>query len=337
MLTSAGRRDYLVRLFRNALDNKGKVFAADVDPTAPALQEADMGLVVPAVTEPAYIPTLMEVCSRNTIGLVVPLNDYELPILAAHRTEFASAGVRVVVSEPDIVETCLDKLATVRFCRENGIATPVTTTAREVLEAGGIRQFNYPVVVKPRWGSGSVGMEVVNDPSELDAILHLVGRNVAGSLSVAQGEVSWVDGVIVQEFIEGVEYGLDVVNDLEGRYTATLARRKLLMRSGETDRATTVCDQRLARFGERLGKLLGHVGNLDCDVIEQHGVFYCLDLNPRFGGGYPFSHLAGADIPKCLVAWAQQETVDPRWLQIEPGVTGAKYDLVKRVASPHDS
>jgi carbamoyl-phosphate synthase large subunit len=121
---------------------------------------------------------------------------------------------------------------------------------------------------------------------------------------------------------------MDVVNDLWGAYAATLGRRKLAMRSGNTDRAVTVADPALDRLGRTLGSRLGHVGCLDCDVLAPESGYLVLDLNPRMGGGYPFSHLAGANVPAALVAWAGGENADPSWFRSAPDVTVSKFDGV---------
>jgi carbamoyl-phosphate synthase large subunit len=127
---------------------------------------------------------------------------------------------------------------------------------------------------------------------------------------------------------------LDVVNDLDGEHSCTLVRRKLSMRAGETDRAVTVKDSRLEELGEIIGRNLRHVGVLDCDAIVTADGCYVLDMNPRFGGGYPFSHLAGANLPAALIAWASGEQPDPDWLRVAPDVLASKCDGLVRVPRP---
>lgn len=116
--------------------------------------------------------------------------------------------------------------------------------------------------------------------------------------------------ILIQEVIKGPEYGLDIVNDLDGKYRGVSVKQKLAMRSGETDKAITVDNADIREIGATIGKALGHIGNLDCDVLERDGEYYVLELNPRFGGGYPFSQEAGVNIPKAIVAWVKGEDVD---------------------------
>lgn len=334
LFTSAGRRVYLLEFFRQALDGTGEILAVDADRNAPALQHADVAFVVPRVTEPQYVDVLLDICTRHGVGMVVPLNDVELPVLARRRGDFERRGIRLVVSDPHVIAVCLDKYAAASVCRRYGIAVPDTWLAQDLLRGGATSLLTYPVIVKPRWGSASIGVMLAETERELRSVVDYVRSKVAKSVLAALGNLDPTgETVIVQEFIEGAEYGVDVINDLDGRHAATLGRRKLGMRAGETDRAVTVSDDRLIAFGERISRALHHIGNLDCDVVDRDGTLYCIDLNPRFGGGYPFSHLAGADLPRALLAWAEGTPVNPRWLAIKPGVVGAKFDTVQAITS----
>jgi carbamoyl-phosphate synthase large subunit len=103
-------------------------------------------------------------------------------------------------------------------------------------------------------------------------------------------------------------------------------RRKLRQRAGQTDRAESVRHEQLEAIGEEIGRHLGHIGLLDCDAIVNASGCYILDINPRIGGGYPFSHLAGANIPAALVAWMRGEEPEPTWLRATPRARVARYD-----------
>ena len=145
----------------------------------------------------------------------------------------------------------------------------------------------------------------------------------SNNLLVKTGE----DTLIVQEQIQGVEYGLDVVNDLQGHFAACLVKRKLAMRAGETDAAETVDNQELESFGKMIGEKLGHIGLLDVDVIVDREGPCLLEANPRFGGHYPFSHEAGANIPAALIAWSEGKDPNPEWLRVNTNIRCIK-DIV---------
>jgi carbamoyl-phosphate synthase large subunit len=326
LLTCAGRRNYLMQFFRDALGPEGKVFAADASAHASALREADAAFVLPRLDDPTYLDQLLAVCRERRVDLLISLNDYELPLLARHRDCFRAIGTFPVISSPAVIETCYDKWRSFRFLETHGIPTARTyrslDATREALATGAIA---FPLVVKPRWGSGSCGIERAHDAGELALVYALATKRHARSLPVEQCADP---PILIQEWLGGDEYGLDVINDLEGRYAATLAKRKLLMRAGETDRAITVRHTGLERLGEALGGALGHIGNLDCDVFVSGETCTVLEMNPRFGGGYPFAHTAGANLPAALIAWARGETPDPAWLTLTPNIAAAKCDRI---------
>lgn len=326
LLSCAGRRNYLVEYFRDAT-GVDVVVATDASPYAPALSEADVGIVVPLVTDPKYVDTLERICVEHHVDLIVSLNDLELPVLARQRDRFAAIGTVVAVSRAEVVDLCFDKWKTVQFLEAAGIATPSTFLTLEDAQAaidGGT--LHFPVVLKPRWGTASIGIEFPTHYEDLVNAFHTVRERVLQSMIGDASRTDLERCVLIQEKLTGPEFGLDIVNDLEGSYVATFAKRKLSMRAGETDRAITVIDEQLTRLGCAIGTSLRHVGNLDCDVFMEDGRPVVLEMNPRFGGGYPFSHIAGANIPAAMVAWTRGSDPDPSWFRITPDIAAAKCD-----------
>lgn len=306
LFSCAGRRDYLLNYFRRALCGKGKVIATDMRMDSTACSAADVVEIMPAIDTPNYLEQLMAVCLKHQVDLVIPLNDLELTLLARHRDEFASIGTHVVVSDPEVVMTCLDKLQAERFLRLNGFNTPRTyTTTKEALTAIEKGELSFPIVIKPRLGSGSLCMERADNEEELRFLVPFMEKRLRESILYKLEKTMPL--VLMQEYIDGVEFGLDVINDLQSVYQTTVVKRKLNMRAGETEKATVIADAELQHLGERLGRALQHRGNLDCDIIMREGTAYVLDLNPRFGGGFPFSYLSGVDLPDAIIHWAKQQ------------------------------
>jgi carbamoyl-phosphate synthase large subunit len=299
------------------------------------MQEADRAFVLPAVSEPCYADRLFELCGSQQVRLLVPLNDLELPLLAKMRDELRRIGTVAVISSEQVIETCFDKWATFMALKQRDTQTARTylslEQARSALERG---EVGFPLVVKPRWGTASIGIEYAEDLNELEWSYQLLRRRIQRTIVWQVSARDAERSLLIQERLGGQEYGLDVVNDLQGQYVTTFARRKLRMRAGETDRALTLADDQLAALGERLGRSIGHVGNLDCDVMVDGGRVSVLEMNPRFGGGYPFSHHAGADLPSVLLAWADGRQPDARWLTIRPDVIAAKCDRLVAVHVP---
>jgi carbamoyl-phosphate synthase large subunit len=327
MLTCAGRRNYLVKFFQDALRGRGQVFAADASGDAPALRQADQSFVLPPINEAGYIDTLLSLCRRHRILLLISLNDLELPILARHSARFLEVGTIPVISSPQVVDTCSDKWGTFKFLKGSDLEAPETyLSLAEVREALARGETSFPLVIKPRWGTASIGIEYSDDYQELELGYALAKKRLPRTLLRAINATDPERCILIQKRLSGQEYGLDVVNDLDGQYACTFVKKKLAMRAGETDRAMTVRSNWLEGIGAVIGRRLGHIGVLDCDAIVTEDSCYVLDMNPRFGGGYPFSHVAGANLPAVLVAWANREQPDANWLRVEPNIMASKFD-----------
>jgi carbamoyl-phosphate synthase large subunit len=327
MLTCAGRRNYLVKFFQEALSGRGEVFAGDASAYAPALRQADKSFLLPPLNQTAYIDSLLTLCQRHRVLLLISLNDLELPLLARHSARFREVGTTPVISSPEVVDVCFDKWRTFEFLKACGLEAPNTylslADAREAVARGDIA---FPLVVKPRWGTASIEIHYSDDDEELELDYTLARKRLPRTFLREINATDPERCILIQKRLCGQEYGLDVVNDLEGQYVCTFVKRKLAMRAGETDQAITVKSDWLEGIGEVIGRKLGHIGVLDCDAIVTEDSCYVIDLNPRFGGGYPFSHMAGANLPAVLVAWANREHPDVHWLRVEPNIMASKCD-----------
>lgn len=328
LFTSAGRRAYLIRYFREALGENGRIFAANSSPISTALEAADEGVVTPLIYDDGYIPFLLDYCREKQIDALMSLFDVDLPVLAKHKAEFAAVGTRVLVSDPELVGVCNDKWLTYCFLQESGFASiPTWLDPEEALQAVRRGELSFPLIVKPRWGMGSLSIFEAENEEELQVFYAKVRREIFRSYLKYESAFDAEHCVLIQKKMIGQEYGLDNINDLNGNYVATILRKKLAMRSGETDCAEIVEDPLLLAEAKKLAGLTRHVGLMDADLIVSDGIPYFLEMNARFGGGYPFSHLAGADMPAAIVAWLRGEEADPAWFRAEPGVMGQK-DIV---------
>ncbi len=334
LLTCAGRRNFLVEFFQSELAGRGRVVACDTSRSAPALSVADEGLIVPPMNDPGYFDALLSICHEHEIRLLISVNDLELAGLSRRADDFREIGTIAVVSRPAVIAQCQDKWTTFQALRECGIATPETyLTPAAVREAVASGSLEFPIIVKPRWGSSSIGFERIENDRELSLAYEWGTIQVRRSIFWNLTQSNCDECLVFQPQLAGDEYGMDVVNDLEGRHVATLVRRKMVMRYGNTDRAMTVADHPLEQVGTAIGLRLGHIGSLDCDVMLTEAGPHVLDLNPRVGGGYPFSHVAGANLPAALMAWANGEEADPAWFKPRPGVVASRCDEMMIVNS----
>lgn len=324
LLTSAGRRGYLVKYFREALSGKGFVHVGNSSPVSPAFAYADYHVVTPLIYDDNYIPFLLQYCKKNDIKAIISLFDIDLYVLASHKKEFSDNGITVIVSETDVISVCNDKWNTYNFLKGNGFNAPLTYISKEdFFTAYKNGMISFPVIVKPRWGMGSIGVYIADNKEELDVFYAKVKRDIASSYLKYESTQDTEKSVLIQQMIDGQEYGLDVINDLKGNYKNTIVRMKYAMRSGETDCALIVDNEKIKAVGEKLSATLKHIGNLDSDVfVSNDNNIFVLELNARFGGGYPFSHMAGVNLPKTIINWLNN--CSEEYLCAKPGVLAQK-------------
>ena len=331
LFTCAGRRTYLLKYFRENLNEGDKIIATDMQLSAPALQAADVKLQVPAVYDPKYIDIVLDICQKHKVDALISLNDLELPILAKNKPRFEAVGVVPIVSDPDVIDICFDKYKTARWVESIGLKAPKTFVrlgdAKKALADG---EIAFPLFMKPRWGSGSIGLETIDDMEELEIYYHLLMKKIKKTI-LATASVG-DEYMMIQEKLTGKEFGLDVMNDLKGKNVGVSVKKKLAMRAGETDKAVTVDLPEVREIGKRVGECLHHIGNLDMDIMQRANGDYCvLELNPRFGGGYPFSYEAGVNFPQAIIDWLKGKDVASSLLQPSYGKMFAKNDYLVEV------
>lgn len=331
LFTCAGRRTYLLKYFKENLAEGDKIVATDMQLSAPALQAADVKIQVPAVYDPEYVNITLRICKEQHIDALFSLNDLELPILAENKARFEALGVKVVVSDPKVIDIAFDKYKTAQWVESLGLTAPKTfirlDDCKKALAAG---EIAFPLFMKPRWGSGSIGLESIADMEELDIYYGLLMKKIKKTI-LATASVG-DEYIMIQEKLMGNEYGLDVMNDLYGKTVGVSVKRKLAMRAGETDKAVTVDLPEVREMGRKIGEALGHIGNLDVDIMQRADGAYCvLELNPRFGGGFPFSYEAGVNFPKALILMIKGEDFDPQMLVPEYGRMFSKNDYLMEI------
>jgi len=314
LLLSSGRQVFLVQAFRSALNgsaDSGKILVADIDPFAPALAVADLGLVAPRTADDGFAPWLLEVCRSHAPLLILTLHERDLYVLEPMRGEFNDLGALLVGIPTGALDICMDKQKLSEMCAEIGVSAPATWPGDSLAD---MSPNSLPLILKKRAGRGSRGQQFINNPEKLSDLC-----------------ISDLSDWCIQQVITGTEFGIDVINDLNGRFVTVFAREKIAMREGETAAARTVDAGRFSVVARALSERFAHQGCMDVDVIVYGEEVMLLDVNPRFGGGYPFSHLAGADLPAALVSWASGDEPDPRWLQPKVGLLAAKASTVVRL------
>lgn len=311
LLTSTGRRTYLVNYFKDALQGKGKVYASNSILTY-ALTQADKYVITPNIYDDGYIEFLLEYCHNENITVIISLFDIDLPILAKHKNRFEKNGITVIVSDYSVTQICNDKWQTYNFLNTIGIKQVATYISLDAVK-NDLRsnKLNFPLILKPRWGMGSIGIYEVDNEVELEVLYNKLKNKIFETYLKYESVQDPFSCILIQEKINGQEYGLDVLNDLQSCYVTTIAKKKIAMRAGETDIAEIVNAASFETLGKKISSSLRHIANLDVDCfVTDDGEIVVLEMNCRFGGQYPFSHLAGVDFPQQIVNWIQGKVTD---------------------------
>ncbi len=282
LFTSVGRRVSLVHEFRRAardLRVSLTIHAADHLEMAPALQVADHKAIVPSIRTDGYVQAILDYCRTHAIHALIPLIDTELLPLSNAADRFREVGTEPILSSHEVVSIARDKILTAEFLLAHGFLTPRILSPEEFASA------TYPLFVKPRRGSASQGIRKVNDARELEMFL-----------------ATHPDS-IVQEFIAGQEYTVDVFADLGGTPRCAVPRLRHETRSGEVSKGETVRHARIIDASMRLVRELGGcrgMVTIQC-FLTPDGRIVFIEINPRFGGGVPLSIRAGADSPRWIL------------------------------------
>lgn len=335
LVTSTGRRNDFIYFFREAykkLHISGQIIVCDPEYNAPSLQMGDVSYVTPPYSDPDYVRTLLDICEKHNVKGVFPLNDLEVCSLAQQKPNFEQRGIQVFVTDPVTINKLRDKGNYEEMMGALGIAVPRTFTnlaaAKDSLLSGNVQ---FPLILKPRNGSASVAIEYANTMEELKyAYLHVIEKISFAAISTIT-KVKPEKNILIQEVIVGDKYSVDIFNDLEGRYLTHFIRKQLMMRGGDVDRCLTCDHEKLGVMAQLIGERLGHVGYLNMDVYDDGKNYYVIDINPRIGGGYSFSHKAGADIPAAVLALLLHKPVQKEWLIQETGIEYARHDEVTAI------
>ena len=296
---------YLVRQFQQVLRGRGKVIALDTNFDSPAMRVADELDLAPPAHDPGYADWLLTLALRTPAGLVCSLHDVEGFALAQQRQRCVDAGIVALLPTPEWARLCLDKLACGVFLRTAGLEAPWTSTSLAEAAAGLAQgDLQFPLVIKARLGYGSLALVDRHDWAQLTSAYRQAAIELADSPEQAVFPLLEDERVLIQLWVVGKEYRLELLHDLRGRYAAHFIGESHQMRFGESESVTTCDPDLLDNLPHRLSAVFGHSGIWGLDWIWDGERATILDINPRFTGAYPFYHLAGANAPAAIVAWA---------------------------------
>ncbi len=286
LFCSVGRRARLLRNVKETIGRTGLIVGTDLQSTAPALQFCDRQYVVPRITDPTYIDTILNICKENDVKAITTLIDPEIEILAENTDKFKAIGVIPLCPAPKSAIYCFNKYELYKYATERGIRTPLTfhdwDEFKSALAEG---RISFPVFMKPICGSGSVGAHKVHN--------------------LEQAEADWNSGehdYIIQELMTGGDCDADVyVDTFSHKAVAAFSKRKIETRIGGASKTCSFKDPKLFKFIQEICEVFEFNGPLDMDFFIKDGEYYLSEINPRFGGAYLHAYGAGVDFIQCIV------------------------------------
>ena len=320
LFSSVGRRAQLIECFRESLRDlsfSGGILGMDCSKIAPAAYLVDEFIPVPRCTDPEFVPRVLEICLQHRVSLVVPTIDTELAVYAACREKFARAGITVLVSSPETVDICADKIRTHHWFVQNGLPTVRQAIPPEVLQDPGAWQF--PLIAKPRWGSASEGVVRVHSAEML--------------LAISRERPD----LIIQEPAIGQEHTVNLLVDRSGQCVCAVPHLRMEVRGGEASKGTTVKHVALMDLARRVVQHLpGAYGPLNIQAfVGPEGRTMLIEMNPRFGGGFPLAFRAGAHFPRWILEELLEIASSSSFTNWQEGLAMLRYDTA--VFLPHEA
>lgn len=298
LFTSVGRRVELMQAFRNAadrLDMSLTIIGVDITKSAPALQFCDEAEIVCRISDSNYIPMLLSICEREKVDCLIPTIDTDLLLLAENKSKFEQIGTKVLISRPEKVKLCRDKNYTADYFISLGLKSPqpINSVEKYESEINSGKQV-FPAFIKPKDGSSSINAYRVDNLDDLILNAEKIGD------------------YIIQPFIYGREYTIDIFCDYEGNPVFITPRERLAVRAGEVLKTKITQDETMIAEMQTLIADYKPCGQITVQLIrdEKNGNNYYIEINPRFGGGAPLSIKAGADSAEAVLRMLSGEKLN---------------------------
>ncbi|MGN2369749.1 ATP-grasp domain-containing protein [Clostridium cagae] len=293
LLTAIGKRVQLI----NHLKGSNDVIGVDCGDLAPAIQFVDKFYKIHKYNEKEYIDDLIKICKKEKVDLLIPLYEKEFSILCENRGKFKDVSTILLLSNKDIIEICNDKWKTYKFFLDNNINTPISYCKNDIeqfLECEKVKIMQFPLIIKPRDGMGSSNVFKINSIKELEFFKE------------------YVDNYIIQQYVDGIEYTIDVLCDLKGNVISIVPRERIEVRSGEVCKSKSVYDKRIINSTLDLCQKLKGIGPLTIQcILTKNNEIKFIEINPRFGGGVPLSFECGVDYGKFFNMFVEGKEASP--------------------------
>lgn len=285
LFCSAGRRCKLIKDFKETIGDTGITVVAENSIYSPARYVADKSYTVPKITAPDYIDNIIEICRKEDIKVILTLIDPEIEILAQNKARFEEMGILVMCPSEKSAKICFDKYEMYKYLRLNNIPTTLTYGSLEEFEkALNEQKISFPVFVKPRTGSGSVGARKISNIDDLRS-------------AMKEDET-----LIIQEFMAGIDLDADVYVDMISKKAVSMfSKKKIETRIGGANKTISFKDEKLFELIKKIVNIFEFNGTVDMDFFYKDGQYFLSEINPRFGGAYLHAYGAGVNFPKLIV------------------------------------
>ncbi len=314
LFTSVGRRVELIQAFRQAskeLNIDLKIIGADIAQDAPALQFCDLSKIVCRISDNNYIPSLLDICQNEKVDCLIPTIDTDLLVLAENKCLFERIGTKVLISSTEKIKICRDKNYTADYFISLGLKSPCPLNSVEKYESGVTSgKLSFPAFIKPKDGSSSINAYRVDTLDDLKLYADKIGD------------------YIIQPFVFGKEYTIDIFCDYSGNPVFITPRERMAVRAGEVLKTKITQDEVMIAEMQTLIADFKPCGQITVQLIkdERTGDNYYIEINPRFGGGAPLSIKAGADSAEAVLKMLNGEKLIYQHKIARDGAIYCRYD-----------
>lgn len=308
LFCSVGRRGRFIQDFKKSAPQAMKIIATENSNTSPAIYFSDKFYIVPLINDVNYINILLDICDKENIGAIATFIDPEIELLAKNREKFEEKGVIVLAPLVQTAQYCFDKYLMYKKLKELNIPTVETF---DNIDEFNDSEIDYPVFVKPRNGSGSVGATKVNTEKEL---IELYNED---------------NTLIIQEYMDGTDLDADVyIDTVSKKCVSAFTKKKLETKIGGANKTISFKDDKLFKFIEEIVERFDFCGAIDMDFFYKNGEYYLSEINPRFGGAYIHAYGCGVDFPKMVIKNINGEENNKLFGDYEEDIMMLMYDDV---------
>lgn len=314
LFTSVGRRVELLQAFRHAAEECGvnlTIIGVDISRDAPALYFCDIAEEVCKISDKNYIPSLLKICEREKVDCLIPTIDTDLLLLSEYKQDFEQSGTKVLVSRLEKIEICRDKNYTADYFISLGLKSPIPFNSIEKYETElNLGNQSFPAFIKPKDGSSSINAYKVENLGDLKFYADRIGD------------------YIVQPFIYGKEYTIDIFCDYEGNPVYITPRERMAVRAGEVLKTRIVQDEIMIAEMQALIADYKPCGQITVQLIQDGKTRdnYYIEINPRFGGGAPLSMKAGADSAEAVLKMLKGDRLSYQDKAARDGAVYCRFD-----------